>query len=71
MVINVNKNLNAVKSPERSQGLGGNIGCEDKNWFPNVITKGQQHNCGKKPTVILYTDINHYVRTPKQKQKTK
>ena len=33
--------------------------------FPNVITYGQQYNFGENPTVILYTDINHHVGTPK------
>ena len=35
--------------------------------FPSVIIKDQQYNFGGKPTVILYTDINHHVWTPKQK----
>ena len=34
--------------------------------FPNVITLGQQYDFGEKPTVRLYTDINHHVGTPKQ-----
>ena len=38
--------------------------------FPNVVTYGQQYNIGEKPTVILYTDINHHVGTPKLKQGT-
>ena len=33
--------------------------------LPNVITKGQQYNFGEKPTVILYTDINNHLGTPK------
>ena len=37
--------------------------------FPNVITKGQQYNFGEKPTIMLYTDINHHVGTPKQRLK--
>ena len=38
--------------------------------FPlnNNNNKGQQYNIGEKPTVILYTYINHHVGTPKQKQ---
>ena len=28
----------------------------------------RQYNVGEKPTVILYTDINHHVGTPKQKR---
>ena len=35
--------------------------------FPNGVTWGQQYNIGEKPTVILYTYINHHVGTPKQK----
>ena len=35
--------------------------------FPNIITYGQHYNFGEKPTVILYTDINHHVGTSKQK----
>ena len=27
----VKKIINAAKPPEQSKGLGGNIGCEDKN----------------------------------------
>ena len=37
--------------------------------FPNVVTQGQQHNIGEKPTVILYTDINHHVATPNKTKK--
>ena len=36
--------------------------------FPNGVTKGQQYNIGEKPTVTLYTYINHHVGTLKQKQ---
>ena len=36
--------------------------------FPNGVTQGQQYNIGEKPTVTLYTYINHHVGTPKQKQ---
>ena len=36
--------------------------------FPNRVTYGQQYNIGEKPTVTLYTYINHHVGTPKQKQ---
>ena len=36
--------------------------------FPNGVTEGQQYNIGEKPTVTLYTYINHHVETPKQKQ---
>ena len=35
--------------------------------FPNVVTCCQQYNIGEKPTVTLYTDINHHVGIPKQK----
>ena len=35
-----------------------------------VVTLGQQYNIGEKPTVTLYTYINHHVGTPKQKQTT-
>ena len=36
--------------------------------FPNGVRLGQQYNIGEKPTVTLYTYINHHVGTPKQKQ---
>ena len=36
--------------------------------FPNGVTSGQQYNIGEKLTVTLYTNINHHVGTPKQKQ---
>ena len=36
--------------------------------FPNGVTWGPQYNIGEKPTVTLYTYINHHVGTPKQKQ---
>ena len=36
--------------------------------FPNGITWGQQYDVGEKPTVTLYTYINHRVGTPKQNQ---
>ena len=36
--------------------------------FPNGITYGQQDNIGEKPTVTLYTYINHHLWTPKQKE---
>ena len=29
-----------------------------------VVTLGQQHNVGEKPTVILYTYINHHAEPP-------
>ena len=35
-----------------------------------VTSMGQQYNIGEKPTVILYTYINHHVGIPKQKQTT-
>ena len=35
-----------------------------------VITLGQQYNVGEKPTVILYTYINHHAGT-QTKGKTK
>ena len=35
--------------------------------FPNGVTEGQQYNIGEKPTVTLYTYINHHVGTPKPK----
>ena len=31
----------------------------------NEITSGQQYNIGGKPTVMLYTYINHHVGTSK------
>ena len=34
------------------------------------VTLGQQYNVGEKPTVILYTYVNHHARTPKNKQTT-
>ena len=34
------------------------------NGFPNVVTLGQQYNVGEKPTVILYTYINHHAQPP-------
>ena len=33
--------------------------------FPNVTTSDQQHNIGKRPSVILYTYINYHAGTPK------
>ena len=36
--------------------------------FPNEVTLGQHYNIGEKPTVIVYTYINHHVGTTKQKQ---
>ena len=35
---------------------------------PNGVTWGRQYNIGEKPTVTLYTYIDHRVGTPKQKQ---
>ena len=35
---------------------------------PNEVTLGQHYNIGEKPTVIVYTYINHHVGTTKQKQ---
>ena len=32
--------------------------------FPNGVTLGQQYNVGEKPTVILYTYINHLAEPP-------
>ena len=29
-----------------------------------VVTLGQQYNVGEKPTVILYTYINHHAEPP-------
>ena len=29
-----------------------------------VVTLGQQYNVGEKPTVILYTYINHHAQPP-------
>ena len=29
-----------------------------------VVTLGQQYNVGEKPTIILYTYINHYAQPP-------
>ena len=34
------------------------------------ITLGQQYNVGEKPTVILYTYINHHAGTPEKIFKT-
>ena len=31
---------------------------------PMVVILGQQYNVGKKPTVILYTYINHHAQLP-------
>ena len=37
-----------------------------------VVTLGQQYkNVGEKPTVILYTYIDHHAGTPEKKTKTK
>ena len=36
-----------------------------------VVTLGQQHNIGEKPTVILYTYINRHVGTPEKQRKQK
>ena len=33
----------------------------------NGVTKSQQYNIGEKPTVILYTYINHHVGTTTKK----
>ena len=59
-----------------SKCLGGVIGCKDKtsswhlNVFPTVVTMGQHYNVGEKPTVMLYTCIDHHAGTPnKTKQK--
>ena len=68
---------NASKPFNKSKGLGGNIGCRDNystsymvlKGFPNVVTWGQQYNIEEKPTVILYTNINRHVGTPKQNKK--
>ena len=73
------KNMNASKNPSKhapsgeklSKGLGGNIGCRDKNLFmvskgfPNVTTSGQQYNIREKPSLILYSYINHHAVTPR------
>ena len=38
--------------------------------FPNVTTSGQQYyNIREKPSVILYTNINHHAGTPKQQSR--
>ena len=34
-----------------------------------VVTLGQQHNIGEKPTVILYTYINRHAGTPEKQRK--
>ena len=35
------------------------------NGFPNgIVILGQQYNVGEKPTVILYTYINHHAQPP-------
>ena len=34
-----------------------------------VVTLGQQHNAGEKPTAILYTYINRHAGTSDKKQK--
>ena len=34
-----------------------------------VVTLGQQYNIGEKPTVILYTYINHHAGTPEKQRK--
>ena len=31
------------------------------------VTSGQQYNFGERPTITLYTNIDHHVGTPKQK----
>ena len=36
-----------------------------------VVTLGQQYNIGEKPTVILYTFINHHAGTQKKTKKRK
>ena len=44
------------------------IGCKYKatTWYlngsPMVVTLGQQYNVGEKPTVIMYTYINHHAQ---------
>ena len=34
-----------------------------------IVTLGQQHNVGEKPTVILYTYINRHAGTPEKQRK--
>ena len=34
-----------------------------------VVTLGQQYNIGEKPTVTLYTYINHHAGTPEKQQR--
>ena len=36
-----------------------------------VVPSGQQYNIGEKPTVILYTYINHQAGTPEKQRKQK
>ena len=70
-IILFKKYLNASERSEHpppgaklSKGLGGNIGCRDKNssWYQKgslmVVTSGQQYNIRAKPSVMLYTYIN-------------
>ena len=50
--------------------LGGNMAVETKTLlvtkgFPNVTTSGHQYNIEEKPSVILYTYINHHAGIPK------
>ena len=33
-----------------------------------TLLLGQQYNVGEKPTVILYTYINHHAGTPEKQQ---
>ena len=46
------------------------LGCKYKatTWYLTgstmVVTLGQQYNVGEKPTVILYTYINHHEQPP-------
>ena len=55
-----------------SKRLGGIKGCKYKisSWqlagSPMIVTLGQQHNVGEKPTVKLYTYINRHAGTPKK-----
>ena len=55
-----------------SKRLGGIKGCKYKfsSWqlagSPMIVTLGQQHNVGEKPTVKLYSYNNRHAGTPEK-----
>ena len=37
LALEFKKNLNSAKHPEQPKGLGGNIGCKDKNYIIRIL----------------------------------